>query len=351
MQAIQDLLGPPVVTGDTIGICCPTRYTYNTDEPYGCLSYLETMTLAYFFTPAVSIPVITSTDANLTETISVIASISIVPVTTITATSFISGVATSEPATSELASSATPSSVPSAMTSSSGVTLTGASAMTGVGPGIVYASGIQIQWKSTDFPEPPHLSSGAIAGISISVILAILIPLGIGAWLCLRRRSKHRDAHASGYVPKKDHSVDGGMSELPQQDNKDIVFPASPRVGPFSRVESELDARGIQHPAEMESTSCSPVHELYVEPTPIAKVVGNSTITPFKPIQRKPVRSPSLQPAASLSTFTTEHPAPLETYLAGSSELPGAVVNALDAVPQAGADLARAEGPPVDEEW
>jgi hypothetical protein len=230
------------------------------------------------------------------------------------------------------------------------VSLTGVSVTTGVGPGTVYASGIQIRWKSTDFPGPPHLSSGAIAGISISVILAILIPLGIGAWLCLRRRSKHRDAHVSDYVPEKDHPVDGGMSELPPQDNKDIVFPASPRVGPFSGVENELDARGIQHPAEMESTSRSPADELYVEPTPIAKVLGNPTTTSSKPMRRKPVPSPSLQSAVSPSTFTTEYSAPPETHLSGNNELPGAAVNAPDPVPRAGADFARAEGAPVNEE-
>jgi hypothetical protein len=139
-SVVQLALNTSLATGDHLGVCCPTRYTYDTAAS-DCTSSLTALTQARTF------QVINSSTAVAFEYVDVTA-------------------------------------------------------------GTVWAGAIQIHWRdgdnvasllptSTSQPStssssgPEGFSSGAKIGIGVGVPLAVLLLLGIAAFIFFRRRSKH----------------------------------------------------------------------------------------------------------------------------------------------------------------
>jgi hypothetical protein len=66
---VQQLFATPSLSGETIGICCPTRYTYKTDGPLGCSSYLTRSTPASLLNPSYFIYFGLATPYTLVQTL------------------------------------------------------------------------------------------------------------------------------------------------------------------------------------------------------------------------------------------------------------------------------------------
>ena len=244
---------------------------------------------------------------------------------------------------------------------------------------MVYASAIQVRYKPGDFPSQ-GLSAGAKGGIAVGAIFAVLISLLV--WFFLSR-TKRRATHGPEGAAYENPAVQGGMSELPGQENKDLLYSTSRSSGPLSGATSELDGSTIHYgglaPVEMDNTSRPPVHEIYGTPVPAAelrdspavrrKPVGSSsprpgngsegTTSPFGSPARSSAPAPA--PGTSSPTLAKPHPAgetpifplvqqqepPAQSgnYVSGSGE-----PSRVQATSEDPTSL-HAEGAPVDEEW
>jgi hypothetical protein len=240
------------ISGETVGVCCPSRYFYNTGGPLGCFSYLNQPTSAFLLNPtyvdyygevstittssevkfkSIFTAYITTERYQLTTVIissntlgfeniltryttteflpltsiitSVAQNIESTPITYITTevlpqTSVLTNDAPA-PASTDLYSPTSITSLPPDGSSyhtyysdipvvlTKEVTI---STTASVSPGTVYASAIQVRWKSSDHLHSHPLSSGAKAGIGIGVVLAIFIIIGMIPLVVRRRRSK-----------------------------------------------------------------------------------------------------------------------------------------------------------------
>jgi hypothetical protein len=148
---------------ETIGICCSLRYTYKTDRPLGCSSYLSHPTSAFLFNFSYEgYYADCYLDSRILTELSTNPGITTILTSALIIIYILSGITT-------YAASDTLS-----LTSESIILMTA-----GVGLGTVYASVIQVRWKSSDDLYSHSLSSGAKAGIGVEVVLISFIIIGI----------------------------------------------------------------------------------------------------------------------------------------------------------------------------
>jgi hypothetical protein len=261
--SIQQRFAPYTSSGETIGICCPSRYTY-VDGPVGCTSYLAQSTSGSVLIPSyfvkfvdempytAQVPqTVTVSDATVTIVANVpstlttgavysssqippvsseetIVSVSTINPTTYTTTWFttlqtfaceISGpcfistlinVAGSEVIDQPL--SILTSTIESEIIYSE-ITAIPIYSTSSIPPGVVWASGIQIRWTG-NYPinQSRGLTPGQKAGVSLGVIISLAIIAVIVLWRIRILRFKKRRLQAT-HDPVLEAAVEEPKSE------------------------------------------------------------------------------------------------------------------------------------------
>ena len=295
--SIQSRFAPSTQSGETVGICCPPRYTYQ-DGPLGCTSYMAQATSgsvlspSYFIYFGYGVPstlVRTLSVSDITVTISEITSLTITTGAVFTVSTGTIGDLQTITTTNVLNSTLIISTIAAAgylmssytQTSASTISYTQISASTifstsNIAPGTVYASGIQVRWTGeyplNQSPSPtsqsPGLSSGAKAGIGLGVVVAVFLLVCIVAWFLLRRRAKRRKIYVSHEPAWEKPYAQTGKGELPAPSpTNEHLSPRTPGVagtedGGYGYTEIESHPRISGQQAYVTSILNSPLAEL-----------------------------------------------------------------------------------------
>jgi hypothetical protein len=297
--------------GETVGICCPSRYTYNFG-PLGCSSYLSHPTSAFLFNFSYEVyyegwdsvistelstsnPGITTTLAFGVATIYGISSTTEYAIRTYTETRTL------------------------ILTSESTISMTA-----GVGPGTVYASAIQVRWKSSDDLYSHPLSSGAMAGIGVGVVLISFVIIGIIAWVIRRRHSRRHQSSTPERIPHGEPSTFFEKPELQASKLTETISPSATKLehssgADFPELGTNIAATSFQDTssgaAEVEDHSRRNLglgHVSHLNQTTPFELAENASITSDSAIKRKPVVQTN-QPVSQSTTSDlglTPHPRP-----------------------------------------
>jgi hypothetical protein len=329
--SIQQRFAPSTSSEETVGICCPSRYTY-VDGPVGCTSYLAQTTSGSVLNPSFFvqfghgiqygvIQTLMASDATVTinatitstVTTGAVFSSSQVPpisgqrttfsVTQVSPTTYLTTyniltytdifTVISAPTTSTVSISlhTSTATILSDITYSE-ITASPVYTTNNIAPGEVWASGIQIRWTGSYPPNVSRsLTPGQKAGISFGVIAGLALIACIVIWVIRRHRFGKRRFNAS-QGPVLDAGVEESqLRELPETPFiTEHVLPPPARLMGAQEVRDESASRG-RH-----LNLGGPILQPPVTPAADSSVAEIGSITSVK---RKPVQPNTMESQAS----------------------------------------------------
>jgi hypothetical protein len=347
--SIQQRFAPSTSSGETVGICCPSRYTY-VDGPVGCTSYMAQSTSgsvlnpSYFMQlgdgmPYTVLQTLTASDATVTITVDISSTITASamflssPVSPFfsTSVSIVSIITTHSEIYTTIYTPdvcCDPSAVPTTLINPNTTTATITSEIiyseisaspiyttSNIPSGEVFASGIQIRWTGNYPPTPPNPSPGLTpaqkAGISLGIIASLTILGCIVIWAFRRHRAKKRRFYASqdpvGEIGFVEAEKKGELQATTIINKHSLPHPArmeeiQERSDGFAESGRNINLGGLVQQPSVTPTTNSSMAEL-----------GSITSIKRRPIQPIIMQSTALQSATELQFSLPVPPMELDT--------------------------------------